>query len=155
MKLNLGCCDAHIAGWLNVDIVPPADQIADLNERWPWDDSTIEQIRAHDIFEHLYDKRHTINECWRVLVSGGKLEIEVPSASKGDGGFCDPTHCSYWTTSDFEYYEKGNPARERFRPSEFYGVKADFRVLSVSERKYQTKWGGEVFKITAILEATK
>lgn len=155
LKLNLGCSDAHMAGFVNVDCVAPADQIADLSQRWPWADSTVDEIIARDVFEHIIDKRHSMNESWRVLRNGGILTIEVPSASKGDGGFCDPTHVSYWTTSDFEYYERGNFARERFRHSSYYGVKADFVVVGVSESRYPTKFGGEVFKITAVLQVVK
>ncbi len=155
LKLNLGCSDTRIAGFLNVDVVSPADVIADLSQPWPWADSSVAEIIARDVFEHIADKRHSMNEAWRVLAPGGVLTIEVPSASRGDGGFCDPTHVSYWTTSDFEYYEKGNFARERFRNSSYYGVKADYAVIGVDQQRYSTKFGGEVYKITAVLQALK
>jgi SAM-dependent methyltransferase len=155
VKLNLGCSDRAMPGFIGVDIAPPADVIADLTQPWPWADSSVDEIAAFDVFEHIKEKRHSINESWRVLKNGGRLTIEVPHAVKGDGGHCDPTHESYWTCSDFEYYEKGNFARERFRSNPYYGVYADFRVLSVTEKRYPTKWGGEVYKITAVLEAVK
>jgi len=155
MRLNLGANDRRVEGFISVDVCPPADQIADLTQAWPWADSTVDEVLAFDVLEHLPSKRHSMNELWRVLKPGGRATIEVPSTSKGDGGFCDPTHVSYWTTSCFEYYEKGNFARERFRHSDYYGVKADFKVLSVTERQYHTKFGGEVWKITAVLEAVK
>ena len=155
MRLNLGCADRRLNGFVGVDIVPPADILADLTQLWPWATSSIEEVRAHDVLEHIPDKRHSMNELWRVLRPHGRATIEVPSASKGDGGFCDPTHQSYWTVSDFEYYERGNYARERFRHSPYYGVQADFLVHSVREMRYPTKWGGEVYKITADLEALK
>ena len=66
-RLNLGCCDNHKSGFINVDICPPADVVCDLREVWPWGESSIEMIRAHDIIEHLPDKVHTMNEIWRVL----------------------------------------------------------------------------------------
>lgn len=141
-------------GFINVDISPPCDEIVDLSHDWPWANSSVGEIMAQDIFEHIKDKRHMMNEAWRVLAPGGRLTIGVPSASQGDGGHCDPTHCSYWTMSDFEYYEVGNYARERFRDNTYYGVKADFKVISVHQERYPTKWG-EVYKITAILEAVK
>lgn len=154
MKLNLGACDRRFPDFLSVDIVPPADVIADLTKPWPWPDSSVEEIVALDVVEHLPSKRHTMNELWRVLMPGGKATIEVPHATKGDGGHCDPTHVSYWTGGDFEYYEKGNYARERFRNSGYYDVRADFRILKIDQRRYETKYG-EVFKITAVLEALK
>jgi predicted SAM-dependent methyltransferase len=156
MNINLGAADRPFPGFLSVDIVPPADIIADLRNPWPWADSSIDEVVAHDVFEHLPNKRQSMNELWRILKHKGRATIEVPSASKGDGGFCDPTHESYWTISDFEYYEKGNFARERFRGSVYYGIKADFKIVGkVTETRYGTKIGGEVYKITAVLEAVK
>ena len=36
MKLNLGCSTDVRYGYENVDRVPPADQIVNLAEPWPW-----------------------------------------------------------------------------------------------------------------------
>lgn len=154
MRLNLGAADRPFPGFLSVDIVPPADILADLTLTWPWETSSVDEVKAHDVFEHMPDKRHSMNELWRVLKPGGRASIELPHATKGDGGHCDPTHVSYWTPSDFEYYEKGNYARERFRTSPYYGVKADFRLISCDIQRYPTKWG-EVYKMTVVLEAIK
>ena len=106
MKLNLGANDRRVEGFISVDVCAPADQIADLTYVWPWADSSVEEILAWDVIEHLPSKRHTMNEMYRVLKHGGIARIEVPNAAKGDGGFCDPTHVSYFTLSDWEYYEK-------------------------------------------------
>ncbi len=154
MKLNLGANDRKFDGFRSVDIVPPADEIADLTQPWPWSDSSVEEILAFDVVEHLPDKRQTLNEIWRVLVPGGKATIEVPTI-RGVGAVCDPTHVSYWSAGDFEYYEKGNFARERFRNSAYYGVKADFAILDISQSVYQNKFGEEVWKVKVILEALK
>lgn len=32
LRLNLGCSDAHVKGWLNVDRCEPADVITDLSQ---------------------------------------------------------------------------------------------------------------------------
>lgn len=154
MKLNLGANDRRLVGFLSVDIVPPADVIADLTEPWPWPDSSVEEIVAHDVFEHLPNKRHTMNELWRVLRNGGKAVVEVPTI-RGVGACCDPTHVSFWSAGDFEYYEKGNFARERFRGSSYYGVNADFKIISLTQSCYKNKFGEEVWKATAVLEALK
>jgi len=155
LKLNLGACDRAFTGFLSVDIVPPADVIADLTKPWPWEDSSVDEVRAYDVFEHLPDKRHTMNELWRVLRPGGIARLQIPHATDGDGGHCDPTHVSYWTTSDFEYYAPGIPERERFRYSSYYGVKADFRVLSIQQQRYERRFGGHVIEIQVELEAVK
>ncbi len=126
IRLNLGCSNALPEGFVNVDIVPPADVIADLSRAWPWRDSSVEAIRAHDVIEHLADKVHTMNEAHRVLKPGGRLEIVVPTTD-GRAAFQDPQHCSFWNRNSFWYYEAGNPYRERFHQAN--GVKAAFRVL--------------------------
>ncbi len=126
MRLNLGCCDNLMPGFVNVDICPPADQIVDLRQPWPWPDSSVEYIRAHDIIEHLPDKIQTMNELWRVLAPGARVEIGVPTTD-GPGACQDPTHVSYWNRNSFWYYEPGNAHYERFwRP---YGIRARFRVV--------------------------
>jgi glycosyltransferase involved in cell wall biosynthesis len=149
MKLNLGCCDAAIAGFVNVDIVagPGVDQVADLAAPWPWSDNSVEYVRAWDIIEHLPDKIMTMNEIYRVLMPGGRAEIAVPTTD-GTGAFQDPTHVSFWNRRSFLYYEAGNPYRERFANS--YGIKARFRT--VSERIDRSIDGP---RLTIILEAVK
>lgn len=152
LKLNLGANDRKFSGFVSVDIVPPADVLADLTKPWPWADGSVSEVLAFDVFEHLPDKRHTMNELWRVLEVGGTATIQVPHATDGDGGHCDPTHVSYWTTSDFEYYVKGIAERERFRPSAYYGVKADFRMLEIGTARYPRSFGGYVIEIKARIE---
>lgn len=130
MKLNLGCCDRHDIGFVNVDRCPPADVIADLSQAWPWPDDSVSYIRAHDLIEHLPNKQHTMNEAWRVLRDGGVFDIIVPTTD-GRGADQDPTHCSYWNRNSFFYYTHGDPHRERF--GRHYGVNARFRVVSANE----------------------
>lgn len=156
MRLNLGACDRNFPGFISVDIVPPADVIADLTQPWPWPDSSVDEILAYDVIEHLPDKRHTMNELWRVLKPGAKATIQVPDASEGDGAFCDHTHVSYWTRSSFEYYCKGIFERERFRSSDYYGVKADFRLVKpIERRRHARQFGGYVMEMLVVLEAVK
>ena len=153
MKLNLGASDRCFEGYLSVDIAEPADIICDLRLIWPWSTSSIEAIKAYDILEHLPDKIHTMNELWRVLVPGGKADIEIPTV-RGVGAVCDPTHCSYWSLGDFEYYESGNYARFRF--AQAYGIKAEFKIAEKPiPSMYKNKFGEEVWKAKIMLEAVK
>lgn len=147
LKLNLGCSDRHLSGYVNVDIAPPADELVDLREPWPWPDSSVAEIAAHDIIEHLPDKIRTMNELWRVLVPGGTVEICVPTTD-GPGAFQDPTHVSFWNRRSFLYYQAGCPYRDRFAKA--YGVRAAFRV--VGEKTQATQDGP---KLTIVLEAVK
>ena len=148
-RVNLGCCDAPAAGFLNVDRAPGpgVDRLVDLTLAWPWTESSLDEIRAWDIIEHLPDKLHTMNEMWRVLRPGGRAEIIVPTTD-GPGAFQDPTHVSFWNRRSFLYYESGNPYRERFAAS--YGIRAAFRI--VRERIDRTADGP---KLTILLECVK
>ena len=149
LKLNLGCCDAPLPGFVNVDIVAAAgvDAVVDLRNPWPWPDDSVEHVRAWDIIEHLPDKILTMNEIWRVLGAGGTAEIVIPTTD-GSGAFQDPTHVSYWNRRSFLYYETGNPYRERF--AQRYGIRAKFRIIS--ERMDATVDGP---RLTIVLSAAK
>lgn len=149
IRWNLGSCDRKFPGFLSIDIVPPCDIQADLRRHWPAPDSTIKEIRAYDIIEHLPDKIHTMNEAWRVLVPGGRLDIEVPTTD-GRGAWQDPTHVSYWNRNSFLYYTDGDAHRERF--GLHYNIKARFTVVTDSHIKYPADG---VVKLKILLEAVK
>lgn len=153
MRLNLGSCNRNIPGFLSVDIAPPADVIADLSQPWPWPDDSVDEVKALQVFEHLPDSIHTMNELWRVCRNGARVEIEVPSASHGAGAFQDPTHKSFWTMNSFQYFEAGAPARERF--GKHYGIDARFKVVSLNERKGRGETREDAFIVCARLEAVK
>lgn len=155
MKLDLGCSDRPQPGHLGVDICPPCDQIVDLSQYpWPWPDSSVDAVYAWDVFEHLPSKRSTMNELWRILIPGGQADVCVPT-TRGAGADCDPTHITRWTAGDFEYYEAGNFARERFRNSPYYGVKGDFKIVEWKYDNYPNRFGEDVWKFRVVLEAVK
>lgn len=165
MRLNLGCSDLLLPHFTNVDIVPPADVICDLASfPWPWEDSSVSHIRAHDIIEHIGSTWHVnpksgafqfvngkislMNEIHRVLKPGGTIEIKVPTTD-GPGAWQDPQHVSFWNRNSFFYYTKGVPEHERFHVA--YGITACFEI--VSERKHQ--WPNGVVDLNILLKAVK
>lgn len=160
LKLNLGCSDDHRPGYLNVDQAQPADFLCDLGAAWPWPDSSVDEIYAHDVFEHL-PKIHTMNEAWRVLRPGGILDLVVPcvmlaSGCVNPGAFADPTHVSFWTADDRYYFCErwNNPEGERGRLGPSYGIRALFRDLRWELAEYGLP-AERRSKIVAWLEAVK
>lgn len=187
MKLNLGSADRHVEGFVCIDIAPPecaaCDQEfpcgrrqVDLSQPWPWEDSSIEEILAFDVAEHIPDdfrirqtgfgisseshvmprsgRIHFLNELHRVLVPGGRATIETPNAAKGVGFTQDPTHCSPYCLSTFKYFEHGAFAHSRLAKA--YDITAAFKVLSLSESQSNGENPAEqVWKIKAVLEAVK
>ena len=148
MKLNLGCSNQLLSGYQNVDICLPADKIADLSKYWPWDDNSVDEIRAYDIIEHLPNKIHTVNEAWRVLKPGGIFDIIVPTTD-GRGAFQDPQHISFWNLNSFQYYCKGVAEYERFHVA--YGIKCCYSIIS----KEESVWPIKVTKLHIALRAEK
>ena len=150
MRINLGCSDRLLQGFVNVDLHKPADKIADLNETWPWNDSTVDEIRAWDLLEHLRSPIHSMNEAWRVLKPGGRFDIVVPTTD-GRGWAQDPTHVCWppFNRNSFFYYEHGNPHLTRFAPMN--GVKCAYRITFSDEKLLVD----QVSKLHIILEAVK
>lgn len=148
--LNLGCSDRVHPGAIGVDIAPGpgVDLVADLRERWPWEDSTVDGVIAHDVFEHLPNKLFTMNELHRVLKNGAVADVIVPSAL-GTGAFQDPTHVSYWVERSFFYVMHNNVYRDRFAKA--YGITACFDILTLKSE--DTPYDGPF--VRAILKAWK
>lgn len=169
MKLNLFSSDGLLDGYLNVDIwIPPNAKFLenfnqeDLSKPWPWEDSSIDEVRAHDGPEHLASKIHFMNEAHRVLKPGGILDLFVPTTD-GRGAFQDPTHVSFWTPNDLFYYVQDFAEWIRFH--EAYGITARFRVADCDGPQAVDSWRNimrghreyvnHVWKLKTRLEAVK
>lgn len=150
MKLDLGACGRKIPGFLSVDKEPPADCIVNLAkaririepdgsfeityDRWPFEDSTVDEIRASHIIEHLPSKIHTLNEIYRILKPGGIVTIDAPSASgEHSAGFHqDPDHKSGWTMNSFTYCDDREVNWRKFSAAN--GNTAKLRVVDHSKK---------------------
>ena len=198
MKLHLGCSDDFKPGYLNVDVCePPAWATEDNFKRvdlrngsvwregqaawipfkdwrggwmWPWEDSTVEEIIAHDVFEHIEQLPNysgnagmiwTFNESWRILKPGGILDLVVP-CWPGIAPFCDPTHKVVYTQDTRYYFDErwNNPQGERGRLGAAYGIRAVFKTLpgtksGVDWRPVNYAPGTDRHKLFLRLEAVK
>jgi predicted SAM-dependent methyltransferase len=94
MKLNLGCGNKHLEGFINCDM-PDAwhdkepDRVVNLRKPLPFGDETADEIVAFHSFEHFYRfEADAILEDWvRVLKPDGLLVLEVPCLDKIIGIF--------------------------------------------------------------------
>lgn len=107
MRLNLGCGNGAMEGYVNVDLRPLSgvDVVCDLDDGpWPFKDSAAEQILALDIFEHLEDVIGAMDECHRILASGGELIIRGPLAGSL-WVWSDVTHRRAFTELSFDHFD--------------------------------------------------
>lgn len=100
----------HSSGRYETVDLKDADICCDLEQPWPFEDSSVGVIRAADVFEHLRDPIHTMKECYRVMAPGAMLMLQVPS-TEGRGAFQDPTHKSYWNENSLLYWSDQRWAR--------------------------------------------
>jgi hypothetical protein len=98
MRLNLGCGNRKLPGWLNVDKVAACspDQVVDLESLpWPWPSDSVDEILLNHVLEHLGEAAETylgiIKELYRVCRAGAQITIVVPHP-RHDHFLHDPTH---------------------------------------------------------------
>jgi predicted SAM-dependent methyltransferase len=82
-KLNIGCGNKKINGYVSVDIRNDvdADIIIDLEKiPYPLEGGSIDEILANDIIEHFSYRtvEDVVREWHRILTSGGMLRIKTP-----------------------------------------------------------------------------
>lgn len=97
MKLNLGCGYNKFDGYVNVDYDPACepDVVANLEERLPFDDDSVDEVILYHVLEHLGQDTKTYFNVWkelyRVLKHQGEIKITVPHWNH-ENFHHDPTH---------------------------------------------------------------
>lgn len=111
IKLNLGCGFNQQSGYINVDKFKGCnpDVVVDLEkDQWPWDDSSVDEIRMHHVLEHLGQTPDIflfiVKEAYRVLKPDGAWIITVPHC-RHDDFFSDPTHVRAITPVTMEMFD--------------------------------------------------
>lgn len=98
MKLNIGCGYNKKDGYLNVDSDASCNPDLVLNlesHPWPFEDSTISEVVADHVLEHLgatpKDWINVWKELWRVCKNDAIIHVTVPHP-RHDNYLVDPTH---------------------------------------------------------------
>jgi SAM-dependent methyltransferase len=147
--LHLGSHKFLVPGWVNVDVGDfGQDMKWDLNNiPWPWVDDSVDEIVAHNVFEHLDDINSVMKECHRILKNGGRVRLVVPHAFY-KGTYQDPTHKRGFSFETFDYYTPKRP----------YGY-FDFEFSSVHTDMWLPKglqlWNWIIEPIINISDTTK
>lgn len=83
IKLNLGCEDQVLPGFINVDIKKKEGVFNyDLNKHpYPWKDNSVDFILASNVIEHLDDPTKFMLELYRICKDGTIVEVIAPHFS--------------------------------------------------------------------------
>jgi SAM-dependent methyltransferase len=86
MRLNLGCGDKILPGYVNVDVVEARagmrpDVICDLHDLAPFAADSADEILSVHVVEHFWrwEVRDILREWVRVLKPGGRMIVECPN----------------------------------------------------------------------------
>lgn len=134
MKLNLGCGNKGIQGFIGVDKIKTdaADIVHDLNVfPYPFSSSSAEEIVIDNVLEHLEDVIAVMEEIYRLSMPGAIIKINAPYF-KSNSAFTDPTHKHFFTENSFQYFEETSPLH-------FY-TSANFKIIKaklINHRQYK------------------
>jgi len=128
VKVNLGAGNNIISGYVNHDLAAlnGIDIVHDLNiYPWPWSDDSVEEIKMHDVLEHLDDFMKAMEEIYRILAPGGRCHISVPYWNSWSA-HADPTHKRGFHEVTFKFFDSTSPYCQK-RP---YYTNARFKLIS-------------------------
>jgi predicted SAM-dependent methyltransferase len=79
-------------GWVTLDLSLDSDLYWDLKKKLPFPDNCVSVIYSSHVLEHFYyhELIRILEDCFRVLKSGGKFTACVPNASLYLRGYFDP-----------------------------------------------------------------
>lgn len=134
MKLNLGSGLTKIPGYLNVDSNPLCnpDYLVDLEKELPFEDNSIDEIRAYHIFEHINNFFGFVKELYRICKPNAIIDIEVPHP-RHDIFFGDVGHIRSITVENLKQFSKKYNQFEidQWKSNIGYGITldVDFEIL--------------------------
>ncbi len=96
LRLNLGCGQTLLEGYVNVDKYGAPDVLWDLEEfPWPWPESSASEVLLSHVLEHLGRTPEqfigVMKELYRVCAPQANVHIRVPHP-RHDSFLADPTH---------------------------------------------------------------
>lgn len=151
LKLNLGCGEKHLEGYINIDKDPRVkpDLLLDLEKaKFPYEESSVDEVYTSHLLEHINNFNPLMEEIYRVLKPNAKTIIFAPYGLS-EGGIRDSTHVRYLGVGTFDYFDRSNPHLYNI-----YKYDTNFRILK-AERKGDNVFGkiDLYFKLQAIKDS--
>ena len=134
-RIDIGGGHAPAPGHFNIDLVPEADSVWDLNKGLPTKDmlalnngvfgAFVEGIRCHQVLEHLTSIIPLMNDCYGVMKEGAQMEISTPLYGTTQAAQ-DPTHVRCYVPETFLYFQKDSPFNKEQNE---YKITARFKIV--------------------------
>lgn len=138
INLDIGCAnqlkaDTDNEKWIGIDLSSedPRCIIRDLGRGLPFADKTFEEVKAHNVLEHIKQEDYIFvwNEIYRVLKPDGVFELMVPRHTS-NASIQDPTHVRMFCPDSFQYFCDDGTGKTAFNGlSDGYGVKTLFKMV--------------------------
>ena len=146
-RLNLGCGNEPLPGYLNVDRrrVPGAAVVADVRAL-PFAAGSAAEVRASSLLEHFEDPYAVLDEVHRVLAAGGRFVMRVP-ALWSYGALLDRSHvfladAKLWREILSGYFEtvRCHPEGVRYRESKLLATLCWAATRGLGLVEYADAW---------------
>lgn len=110
MKLNLGCGNDKIKGYINCDKIKEVnpDKVVDLEKKLPFSNDSVEEIVLTHVIEHISNLIPLMYELYRICKNGAIIKIRTPYFSS-ESAFSNVTHVRYFTWTSFDMFDKNHP----------------------------------------------
>lgn len=141
LKIDFGCGPNKKEGFVGVDIenLPGVDIVIDLNKSLPFDSDSIDEIYTSHCLEHLSEPIKTLEEFYRILKPGGKMELRLPHFTNHMA--FNPFHKHYFCLIWMDHLDPTTDLGKMFP----YYSKARFKILSKTIILHRSKlffWQG-------------
>jgi predicted SAM-dependent methyltransferase len=119
-NLDIGCGENCQKGFVGLDKrnLPGVEIVHDIEVfPWPIETESVDVAMMSHLVEHIkpWLTIDVMDECWRILKDGAMLFVSTPYAGTFRY-FQDPTHCNPWNEATTEYFVKGTPLYDVYKP---------------------------------------
>jgi len=152
LKLNIGCGNKVIEGFLGVDKFPcsAAEYICDIeNEKLPFNNNSVDEVILDNLIEHIKDIPLIFEELIRVCCKGAKIKIITPHFSSLSS-WIDPTHVHHLSYFSFDHFEKNSLSHYMGKGVKIKNKKLSFGgglmgliarvIFNISPKTYEKKY---------------
>lgn len=130
IEIDLGCGNSKKKNTIGIDIIPlpNVDIVCDIEKGLSFiPDNSVDKCTSTHFLEHIHNFEFLIEELYRIVKSGGIIEITVPHFSN-PLFYSDYTHKRFFGLYTFDYFSQGRNNSKRVVPT--YNDKVNFEIQS-------------------------